>query len=100
MTSGPCTTGGSTATGIGGCGMAIQSATYTMIPHPPAKMERMKSTRTSASGTANRSARPRQTPAIILPSRARYHSRCMGGCDIQLVQWRQRTAPVSFSVRQ
>ena len=71
-----------------------------MIPQPPAKMERMKRTRVSASGTAKRSESPRHTPAIILPSRARYHSRCMGRWSIQLVQWRQRTAPDSFSVRQ
>ena len=100
VTSGPETTGGATATGSGGWGMAIHSAMYRMIPQPPAKTERMKSTRTSASGTANRSARPRQTPAIILPSRARYHSRCIGRWSIQLVQWRQRMAPGSFSVRQ
>jgi len=100
VTSGPETTGGATATGSGGWGMAIHSAMYRMIPQPPAKTERMKSTRTSASGTANRSARPRQTPAIILPSRARYHSRCSGRWSIQLVQWRQRMAPGSFSVRQ
>jgi hypothetical protein len=100
VTSGPATGGGARTTGSGSCGMAIQSATYRMIPHPPAKMERMKRTRTTASGSENRSARPRQTPAIILPSRARYHSRCRGRWCIQLVQWRQRMAPGSFSVRQ
>ena len=100
VTSGPATTGCAAGRASGAWGMAIQSATYTMIPHPPAKMERMKRTRSSASGTANRSARPRQTPAIILPSRARYHSRWNGRWSIQLVHWRQRVAPGSFSVRQ
>jgi len=100
VTSGPETGGGATAMGSGCCGMAIHSATYRMIPHPPAQMERMKRTRTTASGSENRSASPRHTPAIILPSRARYHSRCTGRWWIQLVQWRQRMAPGSFSVRQ
>jgi 5-methylcytosine-specific restriction endonuclease McrA len=105
VTSGPgidggATTGGAKAIGSGCSGLAIQSATYRMIPHPPAKMDRMKRTRTSASGSENRSASPRHTPAIIFPSRARYHSRWSGRWSIQLVQWRQRTAPVSFSVRQ
>jgi hypothetical protein len=100
VTSGPATAGAAAARGSGACGMATQSAMYRMIPQPPANTERMKSTRTSASGTANRSARPRHTPAIILPSRARYHSRCRGRWSIQLVQWRQRMAPGAFSVRQ
>ncbi len=105
VTSGPgidggATIGGAMANGSGGSGMAIQSATYRMIPQPPAKIDRMKRTRTSASGSENRSASPRHTPAIIFPSRARYHSRWSGRWSIQLVQWRQRTAPGSFSVRQ
>jgi 5-methylcytosine-specific restriction endonuclease McrA len=82
VTSGPAvvggTAGGANAIGSGACGMAIQSATYRMIPHPPAQMESRKSTRTTAIGRENRSARPRQTPAIIFPSRARYHSRWKG----------------------
>ncbi len=100
VTSGPATAGGAAGRASGTCGMAIQSAMYRMIPQPPAKMERMKSTRASAIGMPKRSARPRQTPAIIRPSRALYHSRPSGGCDIQLVQWLHRTAPGWFSVRQ
>ncbi len=56
--------------------------------------------RSAATGTPKRSERPRHTPPIIFPWRARYHSRWRGAASIQLVQCLQRMAPCSFSVRQ
>src|SRR5512139_2197919 len=60
----------------------------------------MKASRTAAHETPNRSASPRDTPAIQRPSRGRVHSRAGGGRLIQLVQAAQRVAPGWFSVRQ
>src|SRR5580765_3952800 len=58
--------------------MMTQRITYTRAPHPPITVPRTNARRKMVAEIPNCSARPAQTPAIILPSRDRYHDRVNG----------------------
>src|SRR5262245_51355815 len=58
--------------------MITQRMTYTRTPHPPITVPRTNARRKMVAEMPNCSARPAHTPAIIFPSRDRYHVRVSG----------------------